>query len=42
MGKDLQKLKPGDVINGTADITADLGYTSKPKTGKYFAILYKF
>lgn len=40
--KDLQKLKPGDVVNGTADINADLGYTSKPKTGKYFAILYKF
>ncbi len=40
--KDLQKLKPGDVINGTADINADLGYSSRPRTGAYFAILYKF
>jgi hypothetical protein len=40
--KDLQKLQPGDVITGTADITADLGYSAKPKLGAYFAVLYKF
>jgi hypothetical protein len=40
--KDLQKLKVGDVVTGTKDITADLGYISTPKIGGYFAIQYKF
>jgi hypothetical protein len=40
--KDLQKLKVGDVISGTNDINADLGYLSRPKIGGYFAIQYKF
>ncbi len=40
--KDLQKLKPGDVVTGMTDINADLGYSARPKLGGYFAIIYKF
>lgn len=40
--QDLQKLKVGDVITGTNDINADLGYISTPKVGGYFALQYKF
>jgi hypothetical protein len=40
--KDLQKLHVNDIISGTNDIAADLGYSSRPKVGRYFAILYKF
>jgi len=40
--KDLQKLKVGDVVTGTTQIDADLGYSSRPKLGGYFAIQYKF
>ena len=40
--KDLQKLKVGDVVTGTTQIDTDLGYSSRPKLGGYFAIQYKF
>ena len=40
--KDLQKLKVGDLVTGTKDIDADLGYVGTPKIGGYFAIQYKF
>lgn len=40
--KDLQKLKEGDVIGGTKDIEADLGYATRPKAEGYFVIQYKF
>ena len=40
--KDLQKLKVGDVISGTNDINADLGFISRPKFGPYFVFQYKF
>jgi hypothetical protein len=40
--KDLQKLHVGDVVNGTSDISADLGYINRPTIGGYFAIQYKF
>ena len=40
--KDLQKLKVGDVITGTKDIDADLGYAGTPHVKAYFSILYKF
>jgi hypothetical protein len=40
--KDLQKLKVGDVVSGTNDITSDLGLISRPKFGGYFTIEYKF
>jgi len=40
--KDLQKLKSGDVVGGTKDIDADLGYSGRPKIGSYFVIQYKF
>jgi hypothetical protein len=40
--QDLQKLKVGDVVKGTADITADLGYIKTPQPAPYFTIQYKF
>lgn len=40
--KDLQKLKVGDVVTGSTQIDSDLGYSSRPKLGAYFAIQYKF
>lgn len=38
--KDLKTLKA--VVSGTKDIEADLGHVSRPKSGTYFAIQYKF
>lgn len=40
--RDLQKLKVGDVVSGTNDITSDLGFISRPKFGGYLTIQYKF
>ncbi len=40
--KDLQKLHVGDVVTGTNDINSDLGFSSRPRVGGYFAIQYKF
>lgn len=40
--QDLKKLKVGDVISGTNDITSDLGFISSPKIGGYVTIQYKF
>ncbi len=40
--KDLQKLKIGSVVSGTADIEADKGFITTPKIGGYFALQYKF
>jgi hypothetical protein len=40
--KDLRTLQVGQVVSGTAAIDADLGYSSTPKVGGYFAIQYKF
>lgn len=40
--KDLQKLKVGSVISGTADIDADLGYINTPKPAPYINFQYKF
>ncbi len=40
--KDLQKLKEGSIVQGQAEIDADLGYSSQPKIGAYFTIQYKF
>ena len=40
--KDLQKLKVGDVVTGTKDIEADLGYATRPKTSGYIVIQFKF
>lgn len=40
--KDLQKLKVGSVISGTADIDADLGYINTPKPAPYITLQYKF
>jgi hypothetical protein len=40
--KDLQKLKIGDVVTGTKDIDADLGYSGTPHVKAYFTIQYKF
>jgi hypothetical protein len=40
--KDLQELSEGDVITGTKDIEADLGFDQKPQVKGYFTIQYKF
>jgi hypothetical protein len=40
--KDLQKLKIGDIVTGTKDIDADLGYSGTPHVKAYFTIQYKF
>jgi hypothetical protein len=40
--KDLQKLKVGDEVTGTNDITSDLGLITLPKVGGYLGIEYKF
>ena len=40
--KDLQTLKEGDVVTGTKDIEADLGYGARPRPRGYFGIQYKF
>jgi hypothetical protein len=40
--RDLQKLAPGSVVQGTKDIEADLGFHTKPKSAGYFVIQYKF
>jgi len=40
--QELQKLKVGDVVKGTSDITADLGYIKTPQPAPYFTIQYKF
>jgi hypothetical protein len=40
--KDLQKLQIGDVVSGTKDIEADLGYSGTPHVKAYFTIQYKF
>jgi hypothetical protein len=40
--KDLQKLKVGSAVSGTAEIDADLGYISTPKPAPYITLQYKF
>jgi hypothetical protein len=40
--KDLRTLQVGQVVSGTAAIDSDLGFSSSPKVGGYFAIQYKF
>lgn len=40
--KDLQKLSVNDVVSGTKDIAADLGYAARPRAAWYFVLQYKF
>ncbi len=40
--RDLNKLKVGDVVQGTKDIEADLQFINKPHIKSYFAIHYQF